>query len=359
MQSNANTDKILWNISHDDSIVIKGIAIIIMFIHHICTDDFYTSHSDFCVAYKDLGLWCKICVPIFAFLSGWLYAKGKRKGMGYSIKKSLQFYFSYLLTFGILAIIAIFFCHWQPDSQSIFNEIFPIGNHQLMIFCWYAAFYPLILFLLAICDTIHQRQTKLFRRLTSIVIVGLSLYIAHLYAPNDFAIWPSSSLVGYYLSKSNRFSDFCFFCRNGKIYRILLYSIIALLICQLWVYIVPKIIFHLTSPNIVKHLSFLWQEGCRSGICDSIYVITLMLLINRMGGKFLRSVLVYIGKVSMNLWFLHCLFLSSVTREIFLPYITFIPHPLVSVVVLLLLCLLPALILRQIQQHTTKKIFHW
>lgn len=357
-----------WNISLEDSNVIKGIAIIMMFIHHsFFSTSWYVTPIQIPEYCSFIGGYCKLCVVIFAFLSGWVYAKGTRKGFMYSLKKSVQFYFSYLFTFIILAIISVLFCHWRPSISDIIHELFPLGNHQLMIFCWYTAFYPIALFLLGVCDTVHrvlpQKAASLFLVILILFCLYLSYHVGVLvfssigqFAIADIFLTLPLPILGYYLSKSRLLSVFCSFCQKSSIFYIPLFSISTLLFLLLLPYCGPRVLFHI-NPNCVYHFSFLWLNGLRNGILDTVCIITLLLLVNRITWIKPRRALSFLGKFSMNLWFVHCLFFSTITREVFQPLITFIPHPLIIPFSLFLFCIPPAILLQRIQLSTTKMIF--
>lgn len=347
-----------WNISREDGNILKGLAIAMMFVHHVfSTAPWYITRPDIPVVLTDIGHWCKLCVGIFAFLTGWFYAKGKPKGKDYPFRKSLHFYFSYLLTFIFLAAIALFFCHWRPLFIDIFHELIPLGDHQLMYFCWYVVFYPLILLLLAFCDTLQRHLPSFAKNLSAIIIFLVLLFVAGQYAPEDLAIWLPTPIIGYYLSGSKRVSAFLHFCVGKRFYFIILCATAILSLLHLAAFAAPKVVFHLTSPILVGKLSFLWREGFQTGFIDSVYVMTFMLLIPRITWRIPRRVLAFLGTISMNMWFLHCLFFSEVTRDVFQPIITCLSHPLFTLVTLTILCIPPAILLQKIQQYATRKIF--
>ena len=72
--------------------IIKGLAIIIMFAHHFLTFPEWIiqgvnfSASDTFADFFNLPL--KICVSLFAFLTGYFYYFRKKKTVKYSVKKA-------------------------------------------------------------------------------------------------------------------------------------------------------------------------------------------------------------------------------------------------------------------------------
>ena len=77
---------------------IKGIAILIMIFHHFISYGYGTPVSQ---PWVELGAACKICVGIYAVLSGYGYFFSKEKSIQYGLKKSwglLQEYWISLFT---------------------------------------------------------------------------------------------------------------------------------------------------------------------------------------------------------------------------------------------------------------------
>ena len=64
----------------------------------------------------------------------------------------------------------------------------------------------------------------------------------------------------------------------------------------------------------------------------------------------------FIGKHSMNLWFIHGIFFSAVTAPLFQPAITIFPHPLACTLMVLLLSLPPAVLMTILQQGLLRRL---
>lgn len=83
--------------------MIKGIAILIMIMHHFCTT---TLFPDLSAGFVKFGATCKICVAIYAVLSGYGYFFAREKTVRYGVKKIwglLQIYWLSLFTLFIPA----------------------------------------------------------------------------------------------------------------------------------------------------------------------------------------------------------------------------------------------------------------
>ncbi len=336
-----------------------------MFIHHaFLSNNWYIFSPSLPDSYLFLGKAFKFCVPIFAFLSGWFYAKRKDRGIGYSIKKALRFYFFYIISFLFISALAVGCCHWRPSLDTITQDLFPVGNLNLMVFCWYVTFFPIILITFSILDAGERhlpRYLKLFFTFTIISAVcslafplGYYFFDTQKYALVECSFWIPCAVVGFYLSKSKRLSALCNFSQRKSIYVTLLGFIVVYLTLRCWGHFASRTFTH---PIITNYFScLLWGTGFRHGVVDSVTIITLMLLVNRLKWEGLRYVLRFLGKLSMNLWFTHCLFFSSVTKAFFQPFMTFIPHPISYPILMMLLCIPPALFLQRVQQYFAKKL---
>lgn len=78
--------------------MIKGIAILIMIMHHFCAT---TLFPDLSAGFVKFGAACKICVAIYAVLSGYGYFFAREKTVRYGLKKIwglLQIYWLSLFT---------------------------------------------------------------------------------------------------------------------------------------------------------------------------------------------------------------------------------------------------------------------
>lgn len=117
--------------------MIKGVAILIMLAHHFIVMPF--SEMPYLVAL--FGYACKICVAIYAVLSGYGYFFTKEKTVRYGLKKIwglLEIYWLTLFTLFIPA--AIVKGGWRPSPWGLFVQMFGLLPN-LNWFAWYVFFY--------------------------------------------------------------------------------------------------------------------------------------------------------------------------------------------------------------------------
>lgn len=126
------------------SIFIKGLAIILMIIHHsFGFPDYYIetiSYPELQQFTKYISQCTKLCVALFAFLTGYVYAFNKSKSYKYSLRKIFVFLVDYWIVYIILLVIAILIGGYNPSIKDIFLEMFAL-KRPIMKFCWYVFFY--------------------------------------------------------------------------------------------------------------------------------------------------------------------------------------------------------------------------
>lgn len=138
---------------------IKGIALIMMFIHHMFTfPDAYVEGISYPVLEPYARWLCNpfnMCVSIFAFLTGYCYFFVRQKTYRYAFRKITDFLLAYWFVYFMLLVIALFLGEYRDITvKSIAMELFAL-NRVVMVFCWYVPFYiasMLILTLAAKCS---------------------------------------------------------------------------------------------------------------------------------------------------------------------------------------------------------------
>lgn len=131
--------------------IIKGIALIFMFVHHFFTfPDWYVES----ISYPELShfaqYFCapfKICVPVFAFLTGYFYDYTKTKSLNDSIKKITDILITYWFVYIPFLTIAGCMGVYSGNFKDIFLEFFAL-KRPVMVFCWYVYFYCISMILL-------------------------------------------------------------------------------------------------------------------------------------------------------------------------------------------------------------------
>lgn len=313
--------------------MIKGMAIVIMLAHHFIVFSF----SELPQGVTLFGVACKICVAIYAVLSGYGYFFTREKTLRYGLKKSwglLQIYWLQLFT---LFIPAAMVGGWKLTPLKMIIQLFGLLPN-LNWFAWYVFFY---IFCMLVMPLLCKYQVFRFKPLvnlgTMIVIpyvFEVILYMIPNYEANTivhdlfscFLYFPCF-LVGYWMAE-NRIIE-----KSKKIKWIhnsgvCLIGIIAIFLMRIVV------------------------NSVAGFLLDVIYApIMICCLVNLFEQKRYKRVLTVfntLGKYSTEMWFFHAVFFSPYVCEWFQPMLKLVSWPLLMFVWLVLLSLLGAVIYQKV-----------
>ena len=135
----------------DTTAAIKGIALIFMFIHHFYNfPDFYIEGISFPWVESFTNLTyalLKMCVALFAFLTGYFYAFNSQRTWRYSFRKISDLYVCYWLVYLPMLLFAVLTGCYE---FSLYSFAFELAGLKLpfMVFCWYIEFYCCTMLLL-------------------------------------------------------------------------------------------------------------------------------------------------------------------------------------------------------------------
>ena len=325
---------------------IKGGAIILMIIHHCFGfPQWYIggiNYPELQPYTKALANCTQICVSLFAVLTGWVYFKHLDKSFLYSLRKIISFLINFWLILVLLMVLAYFFCQYEPNVRQIINEFIPLKRHPLGIFNWYVIFYIQTMLVIPIFSYLSNKNTFLVSD-----IMGALGFCFLLYCVNgvsyfktlriDFLYtWFPCVMAGYITAK---YAIFERVLKSSIFSKRFLAEALALLI----IVIVLLILY--------RHP---YYQGIYKGwIAAPLFILSMMVLIK---DGFFCHLLVLLGKHSMNIWFIHCLFFSSITKSVFQPYVYYWGSPLLVITVVLGICLLGSLIITPFQNMIVNKI---
>lgn len=290
-------------ITKEESNMIKGIAIILMMIHH-----FWSSMQPIPLKFDLMGLQiynielivgaiCKICVSLFAFLTGWvLYLNPKYMSYSYSFKKAKSFIINYWIAELVFIIVGFIFCLKLPTFSILLANLFGFetGAYEIMgynyvnvTFAWYVRFYLFLLLsfpILLRSLNLASKVRPLLSFLGFILFFGIMCYLCRM-SDNYFVRkllavyfeWIPCVVVGYYF---NRYGWFRYFERiNTKL--LCIFFLLYLLVC------------------------YKFSNGYNLDWFSAVILVWLcMKLFQRIHSKKLAS----LGKNSMFIWFIHGLF---------------------------------------------------
>ena len=330
---------------------LKGIALILMFVHHFFTfPDWITCG----VAYPQLQTFArlfrestKICVALFAFLTGYFYVFS-RGTIRYSLRKITDL----LISYWIIAIPMIILAAWSGcytlSKAGVVRELFGLDS-VVMSFCWYVYFFCTIMLALPLFTKFGSRSPVmdvmvmlvLPTAVLNILCVSVSQDIAATIVQNMQQWWPCVA-VGYLFGKYGLFEKWLgFFPQRGKKFGSAVRAILPAL--MVWAafrgrYYIGELDFSVVTlhdiytlkltPDIIYAPLFLFGAANLLMLCHN---------------SFFFRVLEKIGKHSMLMWFYHCIFFNCCRQ--FTQIILYFPkNPILVLLNGLILCYLAAVL---------------
>lgn len=282
-------------IKRDETNIIKGIALILMFYHHFFTIPDYWIDSVSVLYSADIAEMFsasfKICVPIFAFLTGYFYFFSK-KTYRYSIRKISDLYINYIVVFLLLMFAAILLNVYKFSIVMFLAEATALVRPN-MYHCWYVLFYAIAMLLMPIYAKISQKSDMLAFSIFAVIPLFLNSIIGML----DLKISSTlSDIFDYFLWLPCISSGFCFAKYN-------IFEKLSMAVKTKY-----------KSLNVLIYISFIiipfiaMYYGGFSFICAPLFVFGILSIVKLIRYKRIFAPISVIGKYSVLMWFLHCIF---------------------------------------------------
>lgn len=304
----------------DTTTAIKGIALIMMFVHHFFTfPEWYLSG----ISYPELQVFVtnfrnplKLCVSIFAFLTGYFYFHTSHKTVGYSFRKITDFLLSYWIIYLPLLAVGVLLGCIQFSFREILYELFGLYR-PVMIFCWYVPFYCCVMVLLPLLagsDKCSPARDVLV--LLILPVAGTSYLLK--YANRGMVVetlytvgqWFPCVASGFLCAKYDLFERFLARSFDGirtKWLKVPVYGILFLL----------ALFGRKLCPSV--YLSNTDLQWLMDIVYAPIFVYVTAKMIQYLKGYRGFRALTEIGNKSSLMWFLHCAFFNycaEVTQRI-------------------------------------------
>ena len=322
------------------TLAIKGIALVMMFIHHFFT--FPTWYVDG-ISYPGLANFARImqtplmmCVPIFAFLTGYAYFFNPNKNYKYSLRKITDLLISYWMAYIPLLVIAVLLGCYQFNLIGVAKEMFAL-NTPIMCFCWYVLFYVAVMLMFPVLA--RMASGSLARDFIAIVILpAIAFAILNRYIKVvDLIKWMPCVSMGYLVAKHSLFEN-VFDKITARLPKFAGYPI--------WILAMAAAIFgRRFFPGTSLCLMDLWNKNLTIYINVDIVYAPLFIYgaanLIRSTKQFIWKIFIIIGESSMLMWFLHSGFFN-VTRETMQPILYWPRNPVLVVIFGLGICYLLA-----------------
>lgn len=324
-----------FEISKQTSLILKGIgAILIVATHLLGVSNSYLISIPLCsanMAYY-LSLFARMCVYIFAFISGYglfySFTKYKDKPLSYKvlsiIKKILVFLIGYWLIL-LTLFLPFYIASGSWNTKDFFLSLF--GLSGINMYSWYVYFYIIVLITLPL---LHL----LLRKHWSIPIIFIVLFVG-LY----FVLRAFQSKIPYYDSIVNCVFAYISvligyaFARDSY-----LTKLVNLVKQKRWIIIVSSLV--LTFGIFAIYCK--WTYGIIMPFMSMFFVIAISLLFTYNVPKWITKPFMILGECSMFIWFAHAIVLTPYINQIVnFEWFFYLPREAVCVVIFTLIILTP------------------
>ena len=318
---------------------IKGISIILMLVHHFFGFPQWTSSvydTRIVIHGIDINYYIaaisKMCVSLFAFITGWSYAKNSHRDFRYSFNKAATMLKEYWkVLFFVYIPVTLLLGYKQISMTALVNSLFATSEENICFFAWYVHFYVLAIFSLPLYFYISRNSNKI-----KIVILGFVLIISiinHIIGLSgiveEFFYWMPIILVGSICANSKRYAIiYQWLCKRNIIFKVSL--IIFLLLCKTF------------------------RVGVGGVNFDIFYILLINLSLVSILSSNKSSFLCFMGKYSMLIWFFHGLFFSPYTKKVFQRVLFFSHNIIISFLSLYILSIGMAFIYNMIEKRVTR-----
>ncbi|MDO4924993.1 MAG: hypothetical protein Q3980_04965 [Turicibacter sp.] len=331
-----------FELTLNETKVIKGVAILLMLIHHFFSfPDWINSGNEFIgIPFLEstiefyIGTFGKMCVTIFLFLTGYglFYSYQKKNAYLYSLKKLGVFLINYWLILCLIFIpLQLLNSSFEFSLKSFILNLVGLRSDYIM-FAWYVhlqiaiiILFPLLKRLIktnliqsivyGICIPVMLRivVTTLMNRVS--ILSGNTFLILF----NEFLVYLPFLLSGYIFSKFKLFSKMNHY--------------LPIFLDKWYVYVI-LIIGTMIGRNLLPMLSEL--------IYVPTFIFSVISLIRMIHHQWLTNGLAVLGEHSLNLWFLHAMFFG---KTAYLQWIAYYPKISVLIILWVLILLIPVSVL--------------
>ena len=286
--------------TRDDTLALKGLAVLLMIMHHVLMSDYYDDpsvlrESHFLFDRYRLIVLGKVCVGLFMFVTAYGYSLKNNRSWHYSfshIKQLLVRYWALLVVFIILGVIA----GNQPNVGIVLLNMLGLSSTYSCA-NWYVYFYIYAMLILPVLvrliDSYHVKALAI-----SILLCGIAALLIN--------------------KKNSQWLDVIWQC--------LFYTPVLTVGCYLARCRLPFIRHQFNKVELILMLVILLVTGCFSrdigGFCTFTVIVpalafVLSMLFHYNGTQTIKTCLVFLGSLSLYMWFVHTVFFSIMTRSLF------------------------------------------
>ena len=344
-----------------DTVMIKGIAIILMICNHLypIPDWIYPENMYFSIPFAGKtiaaywGGYSKICVAIFAFLTGigFFYSIGKKsikEAYITNLKKGIKFLLVYWLIIVLVYIpIMILSDLYVFDLADFLLNLFGYRTSYCWI-AWYVRFYvevlatfPLIIGVFKLGS--WEKKPLCVRLIVLVVLWGLHVYIKNptdgiLHYVAEYLTYIPLIILGYIVAEKDLLSIFSNWIQKfNLVYRV------GFALVLFGVSVLGRICI---KQFFYFHLDFFYAP---------LFILAAIVIIKAFDNSKMNKFLIILGENSQALWFLHAIFFI---RNPKIQYIAYWPKLSILILIWVILILLPlASVFNKLSNVISKRLF--
>lgn len=331
-------------LDRETSDALKGIALVFMFIHHFFTfPEWYVGG----ISYPYLELFArylcwplKICVAVFAFLTGYFFCFGKQQTFRYSLRKITDLLASYWVVYLPLLAVALALGCYQLTVSNVVLDLFGL-QETVMIFGWYVYLYIFSMLMLPLMAKL--KLDSLWKDLLVFLVVPTAAFVwlmAKISNPminktlGDLRDWYPCFLSGFLCAKYALFEklDATLEKLSSKVLQVCLWLVMIGAAC-LGRSLLGR--FTLGTISVVGQ----WTDLVYTMdiVYAPMFVYACAKLLQFFKGTILTKILGGLAKQSLLMWFIHCLFFN-VCKEYTMPLLYFPKNPILVLIWGLAVC---------------------
>lgn len=322
------------SLNRDDSSALKGIAILLMIMHHVLIKDYYISPDAILsnIVILRLMVLGKVCVGLFMFVTAYGYALKPKRPIRYSLShiwRLLARYWVLLLVFVALGTLA----GNKPQLKSILLNLFGFSSAYSCA-NWYVYFYIYAMLALPLITRLVD-GLHLWAVLLSVVVCAVACCLMKsddiwFKAVHECLFYTPLLVIG------------CFMAKTG------------------WGFIKRRF----STIELILAMALLLAAGCMSrdiyGFCTFTVIVpalalVVVALLRQLQLSNLRAALIKLGQLSLYMWFVHAVFFSSMTRSMFQQSSLWPKNILLVYLVVFCSSLLVSALLMQAEKAITRK----
>lgn len=351
----------------DTTAIIKGVALVMMFAQHMLMfPEWWPEGTVFpfmVAAYPYLRQPMTLSVAVFCFFSGYFYFYNKDKTYSYSFRKITDLLINYWVIFFLFAFLAVSVSHYVYTPAAFLQEMFAL-RRPTMVFGWYVSFYYTFMLLLPLLTRILLKNIHV-DLLVAVVLLPTCLRLVK-YAGIFFFGQTvmadmishiieniSAVLIGYMFAGYDLFGkmeDLSKRIHSPRLGTVLCW--ICVLLAPMGIYLVPTLTLDFFVKPVIDHtvpvcipMSLLYAPP---------FIFCLVKLIRGIRLTCVKVVLRQIGKYSLLMWFVSCIFFNN-SKKVSQPLLYWPGNPVLVLLWGLLLCYVVSALLDPVMKLLIKQ----